>query len=171
MGKERKKKKSSKQNTKQEKGRSKDSSKVNATNTNEIKVEQKEAINFEEKKVAVSYKRLYHYFKDEEINASSLDELKIKASHFDLNPSLNYKLLSALKKESKSEYIKYITKYKYTLDYENAKELNCFQDNENDIINESLSYNFDIKEIKSLSKIKLFNLLFYIINIKFNEKQ
>ena len=179
MGKGGKKKKSPKQNTKQEKGKNKDSLEVNATNTNEIKatntneikVEEKEANNFDEKKVAVSYKKLYQYFQDEEIDTSYLEGLKKKVSHFDLNPSLNFKLLSTLKKESKSEYTKYITKYKYTLDYKDAKKLKCFQDNEKDIIKESLSYNFDIKEIKSLSKIKLFNLLFYIINLKFSEKQ
>ena len=84
MGKGGKKKKSPKQNTKHEKGKNKDSLEVNATNTNEIKatntneikVEEKEANNFDEKKVAVSYKKLYQYFQDEEIDTSYLEGLK-----------------------------------------------------------------------------------------------
>ena len=47
--------------------------------------------------MAVSFQKLYQYYKDEEIDKLTLDELKIKASHFDLNPKLNYRLLSAIK--------------------------------------------------------------------------
>ena len=161
MGKGGKKKKGSKPNAGKEKGRSKDSLKKNLKKSNDL----------EEKKVAVSFKKLYQKYEEEEINKLSFNDLKIKASHFDLNPSLNFKLLSLLKNNYKLEYDKYITKYKYTLNYDDAKKLNCFKDKEKDILNESSFYKFDIKEIKSLSKVKLFNYLFYIMNLKFNEKQ
>ena len=65
-----------------------------------------------------------------------MNELKIIASNFDINPKVNFKLLSILKEENNSEYNKYIDKYKYTLDYNDAKKLKCFSNNESDIIND-----------------------------------
>ena len=129
----------------------------------------KERKKYEDKKVAVSYKKLNKIIDNDIIKKSSLNELKIIASNFDINPKVNFKLLSSLKKESKSEYNKYIDKYKYTLDYNDAKKLKCFSNNESDIINDlNDNSEYKIKEIKSLSKIKLFSFLFYINNLKLN---
>ena len=78
-------------------------------------------------------------------------------------------MLSLLKEKSISEYNKYITKYKYTLNYEDAKKLNCFNDDEKEIKNECFNnFNENIDKIKSLSKLKIFNFLFYIINLKYD---
>jgi len=122
-----------------------------------------------EKKVAVPYKNLIKIIDDDTIDNSSLNDLKIFASNFDINPKVNFKLLSILKEENKSEYNKYIDKYKYTLDYNDAKKLECFPINENEIIKElNDNYQFKIKDIKSLSKIKLFLFLCYINNLKSN---
>ena len=122
------------------------------------------------KKVAISFKSLYRTFSLEQINNFSFDELKINASNFDLNPLLNFKLLSQLYVKDLKEYNKYIIKYKYTLYYEDAQKLGCFTDKENDEI-EKCQNNFkiEIKEIKSLSKLKLFNFLFYLINLELND--
>ena len=129
----------------------------------------KERKKYKDKKVAVSYKKLNKIIDNDIIKKSSLNELKIIASNFDINPKVNFKLLSSLKKESKSEYNKYIDKYKYTLDYNDAKKLKCFSNNESDIINDlNDNSEYKIKEIKSLSKIKLFSFLFYINNLKLN---
>ena len=85
-----------------------------------------------------------------------MSSLKYINYNLDLNPKVNFKLLSILKNENKAEYNKYIAKYKYTLDYNDAKKLKCFPKDENDIIRD-LNVNFKdkIPEIKSLSKIKL----------------
>ena len=103
-----------------------------------------------------------------------INELKEFADKFDLNPEINYQLLKNLGKNN-PEYKKYITKYKYTLDFEDALSLGCF-DNQY-IINMVNEYNNNISkyklkinkingvdEIKSFSKIKLFNLLFFLIS-------
>ena len=98
-------------------------------------------------------------------------DLKKAASNFDVNPAVNYKLLSLLKQKEKSTYDKFITKYKYTLDYRDAKSLNCLNEDENKIILESKRYfNEDIKEINSLSKMKLFNLLFRLFDFKITDE-
>ena len=127
------------------------------------------------KSVAVSYKKLKENhnkrLENKDINNLALESLKIIASNFDLDPLINFRLLSLLKEKNISEYNKYITKYKYTLNYEDAKNLKCFKDDVSKIIKESSAYYSGLKEIKSLSKVKLFNFLFYIMNLKFNEKQ
>ncbi len=122
------------------------------------------------KKIAISFKSLYRTFSLEQINSFSIDELKINASNFDLNPLLNFKLLSKLYEKDLKEYNKYIRKYKYTLNYEDAKKLGCFTDKENDEIKKcQKNFKIEIKEIKSLSKLKLFNFLFYLINLELND--
>ena len=103
-----------------------------------------------------------------------INELKEFADKFDLNPKINYQLLKNLGKNN-PEYKKYITKYKYTLDFEDALSLECFDNkyiikmvNEynNNISINNLKINKinRINEIKSFSKIKLFNLLFFLIS-------
>ena len=123
------------------------------------------------KKIAISFKSLYRTFSLEQINNFSLEELKINASNFDLNPLLNFKLLSQLSVKDSAEYNKYIIKYKYTLNYKDAKKLGCFAGEEKDL-KEKCQRNFkiEIKEVKSLSKLKLFDFLFYLTNLELNDK-
>ena len=138
-------------------------------NVNKMKKNKKgnKKIKLQEKKVAVPFYKLKKIFTNENINKFSLEELKLNASIFDLNPLINYKLLSILKIVEQKEYNKYISKYIFTLDYEDAKKLKCFNDKEEDIKKE-IQKNFGVKivKIKSLSKLKLFNFLFYLLNIK-----
>ena len=101
----------------------------------------------------------------------NIEELKEFSCQFDLNPKINYYLLKDLKDKNKKEYNNFIKKYKFTLDYEDAAELECFEKEEiNKIKNEFLENekkhnlnknNIDTNNIKSLSKLKLFNLFFY----------
>ena len=133
----------------------------------------KDSLKLVQKKVAISYKKLKENHvkrvENKDINNLPLESLKTIASNFDLDPSINFRLLSLLKEKSISEYNKYITKYKYTLNYEDAKKLNCFNDNEKEIKNECFkNFNENIDKIKSLSKLKIFNFLFYIINLKYD---
>ena len=123
------------------------------------------------KKKLVPFKDLKIEIKEKElINKTSL-ELKNLASQFDLNPVLNFYVLSDLKNNNPDDYTKYIKKYKYTLNFVDAFKLQCF--NETDIENNINEYNINltklnlknkqIKSIQSLAKIKLFNLFFYLI--------
>ena len=134
----------------------------------------KESLNYRKmahKKIAVSFKCIYKTFSLEQIKNFSFEQLKINASIFDLNPLINFKLLSQLHKNDLTEYNKYIIKYKYTLNYDDAKKLGCFAVKEKEIIEECQNnFKIAIKKIKSLSKLKLFNFLFYIINLEFNNK-
>ena len=124
---------------------------------------------FKEKKIVVSFKKLNTIIDEETIKNSSFEDLKIISSNFDINPIVNFKLLSILKQKSKEEYNKYISKYKYTLNYKDAKKLKCFSNDEKDIVKELKSnYKDKIPEINSLSKIKLFSFLFYINNLECN---
>ena len=85
-----------------------------------------------------------------------------------------FRLLKLLKESNnindKKDYDKFIKKYKYTLDFLDAKELKCFEEIENQMTKE-FKNNFqknsktEIKK-KSLAKIQLVNLLFYLFNIK-----
>lgn len=59
-----------------------------------------------------------------------LIDLKKEASNFDINPKVNYKLLPLLKQKEKSTYDKFVYKYKYTLDFRDAKSLHCFTEEE-----------------------------------------
>ena len=124
---------------------------------------------FKEKKIVVSFKKLNTIIDEETIKNSSFEDLKIISSNFDINPIVNFKLLSILKQKSKEEYNKYISKYKYTLNYKDAKKLKCFSNDEKDILKELKSnYKDKIPKINSLSKIKLFSFLFYINNLECN---
>ena len=125
------------------------------------------------KKVAISYKRMkenHQTIENKYINKLSLEELKSIASNFDLDPLINFRLLSLLKKNKNSEYKKYITKYKYTLNYEDAKKLNCFNDDENKIKEEhEKNFKEKINNIKSLAKLKLFNFLFFLMKFQYSD--
>ena len=131
------------------------------------------------KKIAIPLIKLKLEISDEKIQHLDLQELKVFSSKFDLNPLINFRLLYLLKNsqngKDQEDYNKYINKYRYTLNYEDAKKLKCFNDSEKNYIDEfilNLKNNKNINKLKSdlkissLSKTKLFDLLFYIINIK-----
>ena len=99
-----------KNNPKKDKGGSNNSNENNLKEFKKKKEENKK-VDFEKKKVAISYKRLYQSFEEINIDKLSLKALELTASHFDLNPKLNYVLLSKLKDKNISEYNKYIIKY------------------------------------------------------------
>ena len=123
---------------------------------------------FEVKKIAVSYRKLSKIIDKENIKNAPLEKLKIICSNFDINPDFNFKLLSNLKRTDRAEYNKYIDKYKYTLNYSDAKKLGCFPNVEKDTLKELKVYCKDeISNVKSLAKIKLFSFLFYINNLQF----
>ena len=110
-----------------------------------------------------------------EINKMTIEELKEFASEFDLNPQVNYKILYFLKeKKSSNEFEKYIGKYKYTLDFQDAHRLSAFNVNDVKLILGEFNENFPnnsikgIKNIVSLSKLKLFNFLSYLLKFKQN---
>ena len=132
-----------------------------------------DSLNLVKKRVAISYKKLKdNHFKrieDLDINNLTLENLKIIASNFDLDPLINFRLLSLLKNSNISEYNKYIIKYKYTLNYEDANKLKCFKDNEEEIKKECFNnFGEKIDNIKSLSKLKIFNFLFFIMKFECN---
>ena len=49
---------------------------------------------------------------EKDVKNMKIDEIKEFASNFDINPKINFQLLNYLKKNSPSEYNKYINKYK-----------------------------------------------------------
>ena len=98
----------------------------------------------------------------------NIEKLKKFASLFDLNPEINFKLVKYLKDNSPKDYDIFIKKYKYTLNFKDALILGCFKKEEIESIQKeffenakNLKLKLNSKEIKSLSKIKLFNMLFY----------
>jgi len=111
-----------------------------------------------------------------DINKMNIEELKSFASEFDLNPKINYKILEYLKRNSSTEFKRYIEKYKYTLDFEDALKLGCFEIKKVKLILEEFNQNFknnrvcSVNEIKSLSKLKIFNFFCYILKLCFNFK-
>ena len=110
---------------------------------------------------------------NESIDNMIINHLKKFADKFDINPDINFKLLSYLEKSSPKEYKKYIDKYKYTLKFKDALELKCFDKKEilqaMDEFNQNIThFKLGIPKIKSkkniisFSKIKLFNLLLFL---------
>ena len=107
---------------------------------------------------------------NKDINKMTLDELKQFAHKNDLIPEVNFKLLLYLKKNENNIYRKYIEKYKYTLNFQDALTLECFENSH--IIKMIKEYNSNIKihglkgkiissvkDIVYFSKIQIFNLL------------
>ena len=96
------------------------------------------------------------------------ESLKKYISVFDLNPKVNFYVFQKI-----NSYLKYLQKYKYTLFYEDAKTLGCFNEvNENDLIksiNNKLEnlhfFGNKLVKITSLSKSKFFNFLLYLLNL------
>lgn len=110
-------------------------------------------------------------------DSMTIEEIKRFAEQNDLEPQVNFKLLQYLQKDEKKEYDKYIEKYKYTLNFKDAMMLNCLGEQKvkecvdlyNNNIEEyglkSLSKIEKIEDIKCLSKLKLINLLIYLLNL------
>ena len=107
-----------------------------------------------------------------QISLMNIEEMKEFASEFDLNQSINYLILKYLKENCHEDYNKYIKKYKYTLDFKDALILNCFEKEKINLIKNEFNQNikkFDLQlkgvnNIDSLSKLKLFNLFFFLLN-------
>ena len=117
------------------------------------------------KKYCIPLKDLKHYL---DISKDFDEEsLKQYVSVFDLNPKVNFYVFQKI-----NSYMKYLKKYKYTLFYDDAKNLGCFNEvNEDDLIksiNSKLEnlhfFGKKILKIDSLSKSKLFNFLLYLLN-------
>ena len=120
-----------------------------------------------------------------DIKKMSINEVKQFAHKFDLNPAINFRVLSDLKKNNPQEYKRYIVKYKYTLDFKDALSLDCFDKDELNKILKEYNDNIKIYELKMakinsiknislFSRIKLFNLLFFLQSkevIKMNYEQ
>ena len=119
----------------------------------------------EQKKVCIPLKRIEIEFKKD--TQSDENSLKNYLSVFDLNPNANYLAFKKIQ-EYKD---KYLYKYKYTLFYEDAKTLGCFQEfNEINLI-DSINQKLDnlhfkgkrIEKIEILSKAKLIDFFFIFI--------
>ena len=199
MGKGNKKSKSNKNvntSTKQDKNnKSKNLEKVNDAIKTQIEKESKETQlellniqNNENKKLKKFKLRALETFNiklTKDIKKMSINEVKQFAHKFDLNPAINFRVLSDLKKNNPQEYKRYIVKYKYTLDFKDALSLDCFDKDELNKILKEYNDNIKIYELKMakinsiknvslFSRIKLFNLLFFLQSkevIKMNYEQ
>ena len=127
---------------------------------------------YKEKKIKLKALKYLNIQPKKNENEMNINELKTFAHKFDINPKINYYLLLELKKNEPDTYLKYFPKYKYTLDFQDALCLKCFENE--DIENTLKEYNKhldnyklksaaikSINEIHSLSRLKLFNFLFY----------
>ena len=133
------------------------------------------------KKIKLKALNKFYIQPEKNINEMNINELKEFADQFDLNPEINYKLLSYLKQNNPSSYKKYISKYKYTLDFKDALELKCFDEKEiievldefnQNLIKKKLNVQLidTIENINSLSKLKIFNLLYFLLFREINDK-
>ena len=117
-----------------------------------------------------------------DIKKMSINELKEFVDKFDINPEANHQLLSYFQKNKIEEYNKYIQKYRYTLDFKNALSLDCFEQKK--IVNALNEYNRNmdnykskidkidlINNINSFSRLKLFNLLFFLLKGDFKRME
>ena len=119
----------------------------------------------EQRKVCIPLERIKIEFNKDTQNDEN--SLKNFLSVFDLNPDANYLAFVQIQ-EYKD---KYLDKYKYTLFYEDAKKLNCFQEvNETNLIH-SINQKLDnllfkgkrIERIEILSKAKLIDFFLYLL--------
>ena len=125
----------------------------------------------EQRKVCIPLKRIEIEFKKD--TQSDENSLKNYLSVFDLNPNANYLAFKKIQ-EYKD---KYLYKYKYTLFYEDAKTLGCFQEvneiNLIDSINQKLdNFHFKgkrIEKIEILSKAKLIDFFLYLLLLDVSE--
>ena len=119
---------------------------------------------------------------DELVKKAELSEKNLNEFHkifklSDLESNVNFKYLSILKRNEPNKFNKYIIKYFYTLNYDQAKilvDLKTEEQKELEKLNKfRLSNNIHpkINEIHSLSKIKLINFIYQINNYyKTNKK-
>ena len=145
--------------------------KINIANFDKIKKETQNDICIKKKLRPLKFFNIKPEKKAEDMKINELEDF---ADKFDLNPKINYYLFKNLGKNNQ-DYKKYIAKYKYTMDFEDALNLGCF-DNQyiikmmNEYNNNISKYKLKINkiqiidEIKSFSKIKLFNLMFFLIS-------
>jgi len=127
------------------------------------------------KKIRLKALKYFDIKPQKDINKMNINELKTFAHYFDLNPKVNYKILLFLKKNKRDEYNMYIEKYKYTLDFMDAIDLGCISKKELnstfDEFNKYINYfNLGVMpidstdKINSFSKIKVFNILLFLIS-------
>ena len=115
------------------------------------------------KKAVFPLKNLRITIDKNKINDS--DYLMKYTSKFDINPKMNFELF-----KKKINY-DFLNKYKYTLNYNDAKSLNCFQiKKEEDLKNqiEKKLEKFNIKnkiDMNYFAKNKLIDLLLYILSV------
>ena len=134
---------------------------------------------YKEKKIKLKALKYLNIQPKKNENEMNINELKTFAHKFDINPKINYYLLLELKKNEPDTYLKYFPKYKYTLDFQDALCLNCFENE--DIENTLKEYNKhldnyklksaaikSINDIHSLSRLKLFNFLFFFLENDFS---
>ena len=144
-----------------------------SSNTINTMEENKEICKF--KKIKLKALKYLYMEPQKDINKMDINELKTFAHYFDLNPKVNYKVLSYLKKTKNKDYNIYINKYKYTLDFIDAIDLECISKDELkstfDEFNKYINYfNLNVKpiyssnEINSFAKIKVFNILLFLIS-------
>ena len=131
-----------------------------------------------EKRIKLKALKYFNIQPNKNVKEMNINELKIFAHKFDINPDINYRLLFFLKKNEPGEYTKYLPKYKYTLDFQKALYLNCFENK--DIENTLEEYNKhlvnyklksevinSINDIHSFSRLKLFNFFFFFLENDF----
>ena len=127
------------------------------------------------KKIKLKALKYFYMEPQKDISKMNINELKTFAHYFDLNPKVNYKLLLYLKKNKLDLYNMYIDKYKYTLDFKDAIDLKCIDKEElkstfdefnkyNNYFNLGLIPIDSIVKINSFSKIKVFNILLFLIS-------
>ena len=111
-------------------------------------------------------------------NAKDMDEESLKkyVSCYDLNPEVNYYVFEKI-----PSYKEFLDKYKYTLSYNNAKKLGCFNNLDeynliNSINNKIKDLNINVNDIigenvQSLSKLKIIEFFLFLFAISLdNEK-
>ena len=114
------------------------------------------------------------------IKDMNINELKEFAHKFDINADINYNVLFHLQKNEPEEFNKYIQKYRYSLNFNDALLLNCFDKNYilntlNEYNNNMNTYQLEsakvdsINNIHSFSKLKIFNLLFFLLKKDINK--
>ena len=93
----------------------------------------------------------------------------------DLNSKINFLYLKFLETNDKNKYSIFITKYKYTIEFQHYKKLKCLKEDDYKEIDKLNSFRESngiskINEINSLSKVKLINFIYQIHNYFKNTK-
>ena len=122
----------------------------------------------EKRKVCIPLNKLKVEFNKE--TQSDENSLKKYTSLFDLEPDVNNLVFLKI-----PEYKdKYLNKYKYTLSYKDAKNLECFNEADEKALINNINKQLDdlsfegvkIQEIKILSKAKLIDFFLYLLLLK-----